>query len=51
MFRNKETNLSLFIDDMIICLENLKESTNILLEVKKIPRYSRYTKANCIFIY
>jgi len=36
----KEVKLSLFADDMILCIENLKDSTRNLLELLLLSRFS-----------
>ena len=45
----EEIKLSLFVDDMILYIENPKDSTKKLLEV--INEKSQYTKICCIFVH
>ena len=51
----KEVKLSLFADDMILYIENPKDSTRKLLELineySKVPRYKINTQKSLAFIY
>ena len=51
----KEVKLSLFADDMILCIENPKDSTRKLLELvneySKVARYKINTKKSAAFLY
>ena len=51
----KEVKLSLFADDMILCIENPKDSTRKLLELineySKVARYKINTRKSLAFLY
>ena len=51
----EEVNLSLFADDMILCIENPKDSTRKLLELineySKVAGYKINTQRSLAFLY